>query len=154
MRQSCGVLPSVTILAPVPVPYREPLFRALAERARVDPHVIYLSAGQSGWDQPPEWFSSAEGYSSEVLGSWQRSRTGRAPVTFARGLGRALSAARPDCVVSWEYGPATLRALAWSRRRRVPVVIFSELTPWSDSALSRAQRTVHGVLAPRAAGFI
>ncbi len=146
--------PSVTILAPVPVPYREPLFRALARRGALDSHVIYLSAGQSGWDQPPEWFSSAEGYSSEVLGSWQRSRAGRSPVTFARGVGRALSRARPDCVVSWEFGPATLRALAWGRRRRVPVVIFSELTPWSDPALSRLQRVTHRVLAPRAAGFI
>ena len=146
--------PSVTILAPVPVPYREPLFRALAQRGRVDPHVIYLSAGQSGWDQAPEWFPSAEGYSSEVLGSWQRSRPGRSPVTFARGVGRALSAARPDCVVSWEFGPATLRALAWGRRRRVPVVIFSELTPWSEGALSRVQRVTHRALAPRAAGFV
>ena len=34
--------PRVAILPPVPVPYREPLFRSLAERGRVDPHVIYL----------------------------------------------------------------------------------------------------------------
>ncbi|HET8819914.1 MAG TPA: glycosyltransferase family 4 protein [Thermoleophilaceae bacterium] len=138
----------------MPVPYREPLFRALAERGRIAPHVVYLAGGQAGWDQPPEWFSSAEGYSSEVLEAWQRRRPGRAPVTFARGLGRALSAAEPDCVVSWEFGPATLRALAWARRRGVPVAIFSELTPWSDSALSRLQRLTHRVLAPRASGFI
>jgi glycosyltransferase involved in cell wall biosynthesis len=145
---------SVTILAPVPVPYREPLFRALAERGRIAPHVVYLSGGQAGWDQPPEWFSSAEGYSSEVLEAWQRRRQGRSPVTFARGVGRALSAAEPDCVVTWEFGPATLHALAWGRRRRVPVVIFSELTQWSDAALSRLQRLTHRTLAPRVAGFI
>jgi len=56
--------------------------------------------------------------------------------------------------VAWEYGPATLRALAWARRRRVPALVFSELTPWSDAALSRLQRRVHRVLAPRVAGFI
>ena len=142
------------ILSPVPVPYREPLFRALAERGLVTPHVVYLSAGQAGWDQPAEWFASAEGYSSEVLSAWQRSRPGRSPVTFARGVARALSAADPDCVVSWEFGPATLRALGWARRRRVPVVIFSELTPWSDAGLSRLQRATHRLLAPRAAGFV
>ena len=146
--------PSVTILAPAPVPYREPLFRALAERGQIAPHVVYLAGGQRGWDQPPEWFSSAEGYSSEVLEAWQRRRPGRSPVTFARGVGRALSAAKPDCVVTWEFGPATLRALAWARRRRVPVVVFSELTPWSHSALSRLQRLTHRALAPRAAGFV
>ena len=31
--------------------------------------------------------------------------------------------------MSWEYGPATLRAMSWTRRRRVPVLVFSELTP-------------------------
>jgi glycosyltransferase involved in cell wall biosynthesis len=120
----------------------------------VDPHVIYLSAAQPGWDQPPGWFPSSHDYSSEVLPAWQRSRPGRSPVTLSRGQAGALSAARPDCVVSWEYGPSTVRALAWARRRRVPVLVFSELTPWSDAALSRLQRRVHRLLAPRVAGFI
>jgi glycosyltransferase involved in cell wall biosynthesis len=148
------VPPRVAIVAPVPVPYREPLFRSLAQRGRVDPHVIYLSASQPGWDQPSSWFPSSHDYSSEVLDARQRRRAGRSPITLPRGLGRALGAARPECVVSWEYGPATMRALAWARPRRVPLVIFSELTPWSEPALSPLQRRVHRLLAPRAAGFI
>jgi glycosyltransferase involved in cell wall biosynthesis len=148
------VPPRVAILPPVPVPYREPLFRALAGRGRVTPHVVYLAASQPGWDQPSGWFSEAEGYGSEILSAWQRSRVGRSPITFPRGIGRALSRASADCIVSWEFGPATLRALAWARRRRVPVIVFSELTPWSDAALSAAQLRVHRLLAPRVAGFI
>jgi glycosyltransferase involved in cell wall biosynthesis len=148
------VPPRVAILAPVPVPYREPLFRGLSQRERVNPHVIYLSARQPGWDQPPSWFPESHEYSSEALGAWQHTRAGRSPVTLARGIGRALGAARPDCVVSWEYGPATMRALAWTRRRGVPLLIFSELTPWSAPALSPLQRRVHRLLAPRAGGFI
>jgi glycosyltransferase involved in cell wall biosynthesis len=154
MRQSFAVPPRVAILPPVPVPYREPLFRALSERGRVVPHVSYLAGRQRGWDQAREWFSSSEGYSSEVLSAWHWRRRGRAPVTVARGIGSALSRAAPDCVVSWEYGPATVRALAWARRRRVPVVIFSELTPWSEHELPGAQRRLHRVLAGRAAGFV
>ena len=146
--------PRAAILPPAPVPYREPLFRALAERGTLEPHVIYGSRSQPGWDQPSDWFAEAVGYSSEVLPSWQRARAGRSPVTIPRGLGRALGRARPDCVVSWEYGPATLRALAWGRRRGVPVVVFSELTPWSDAELSALQRRVHRLVVPRAAGFV
>ena len=136
------------------MPYREPLFRALAERGRVDPHVIYLSASQPGWDQPAGWFPASHDYPSELLPAWQRTRRGRSPVTLPLGVARTLSAARPDCVVSWEYGPATMRALAWARRRRVPLLVFSELTPWSDASLSPLQRRVHRLLAPRADGFI
>ncbi len=146
--------PRVALLPPVPVPYRDPLFRALAGRGHVIPHVVYLAASQPGWDQPGSWFSEASGYGSEILRSWQRVRPGRTPITVARGIGRALSRARPDCVVSWEYGPATLRAWAWTRRHRVPLVLFSELTPWSDEGLSPLQLRVHRALAPRADGFV
>ncbi len=146
--------PRVAILPPVPVPYREPLFRALADRGRVIPHVVYLAGTQPAWDQPAAWFSEAKGYGSEILSGWQRGRAGRSPITFPRGLGEALSRARADCVVSWEYGPATLRALAWGRRRAVPVVLFTELTRWSDAGLSALQLRVHRLVAPRAAGFI
>ena len=154
MRQSCGVAPRVAIVPPVPVPYREPLFRALAERGRIEPHVVYLAAAQPGWDQPASWFAARDGYPSEVLSAWQRVRRGRSPITVPRGLARALDRAAPDCVVSWEYGPATWRALAWSRRHRKPLVIFSELTRWSDAALSSGQLRLHRLIAPRAAGFV
>ena len=146
--------PRVAILPPVPVPYREPLFRALAARGRVDPRVIYLSASQPGWDQPSSWFPGSHDYSSEALPAWQRGRAGRTPLMVARGIGKALTAARPECVVSWEYGPATMRALVWARRHGVPLLVFSELTPWSDPALSALQRRVHRLLAPRVDGFI
>ena len=116
--------------------------------------MIYLSANQPGWDQPSSWFPGSHDYSSEVLPAWQRRRAGRTPVMLALGIGGALTQARPDCVVSWEYGPATMRALAWTRRQRVPLLVFSELTPWSDRALSALQRRVHRMLAPRMDGFI
>jgi glycosyltransferase involved in cell wall biosynthesis len=142
------------IVSPVPVPYREPLFERLAERGRVTPRVIYLAGGQPGWDQPPGWFAARGGYEREVLSSWQRRRAGRTPLMLARGLGGALRRARPEVVVSPEYGPATLRALAWCRRSRTPQLIMSELTPWSDSMLSPLQLRVHRLVAPRVDGFV
>jgi glycosyltransferase involved in cell wall biosynthesis len=148
------VAPRVAILPPVPVPYREPLFAALAQRGRIEPRLIYLSGVQPGWDQRPDWFAARRGYESEVLRSWQRARPGRTPLVVPRGLRAALRRADPGCVVSWEFGPATWRALAWCRARRRPLVIFSELTPWSDPELSPLQRRIHALLAPRVAGFV
>ena len=144
----------VAILPPVPVPYREPLYRALAARGRVAPRVIYLSGAQPGWDQRPEWFAGRGGYPSEVLNAWQRHRPGRTPLMLPRGIGGALARAEPVCVISWEYGPATWRALAWCRRRRRPLVVFSELTKWSDPELSPLQRRIHRALAPHVSGFV
>jgi glycosyltransferase involved in cell wall biosynthesis len=142
------------ILPPVPVPYREPLFRRLAERGCITPRVIYLAAGQPGWDMHPQWFAAGGGYEREVLSAWQRPRPGRTPLMLARGLGDALQRFGPEVVVSSEYGPATWRARAWCRRRGAAQVVMSELTPWSDPMLTPLQRRVHRLLAPRMDGFV
>ena len=123
------------ILAPVPVPYREPLFERLSARDRIAPRVIYSARGQPGWDQRQDWFTAPGGYDSEVLRSFQRRRAGRTPVMLARGLGAALRRADPEVVVSSEFGPATWRSLAWARARGRPLVVMSELTPWSLSLI-------------------
>lgn len=146
--------PRCAIVAPVPAPYREPLYARLAERGRIAARVIYLAEAQPGWDQPADWFGARGGYDSEVLRSWQRRRAGRTPLMLTRGLGAALRRADPEVVVSSEYGPATWRALRWSRRRGRRLVIMSELTPWSDPMLSGLQLRVHRLLAPRVDGFV
>ena len=148
MSVRCAIVP------PVPVPYREPLFARLAQRGRIHPQVIYLSGRQPAWDMRPEWFSTMSSYPHEILQARQRARPGRTPLVVPSGLGAALVRSQSGCVVSWEYGPATWRALAWCRRRGLPLVVFSELTPWSDRELSSAQLRVHRALAPRLDGFI
>jgi glycosyltransferase involved in cell wall biosynthesis len=148
------VAPRCAIIAPVPVPYRNPLYERLAARGRIAPRVIYLATAQPGWDQQADWFGTAGGYDSETLRSFQTRRPGRTPLMLARGLGTALDRADPQVVVSSEYGPATWLALRWCRRHGRRLVIMSELTPWSDPMLSGLQRRIHRALAPRVDGFV
>lgn len=145
---------SCAILAPVPVPYREPLFSRLAQRGQVAPRVIYLAGVQPGWDMRADWFGARGEYPHETLRAWQRRRAGRSPIVVARGLERALTRSGAECVVSSEFGPSTWRALAWCRARGRPLVVLSELTPWSDPELSPLQRRIHRALAPRVDGFV
>jgi glycosyltransferase involved in cell wall biosynthesis len=142
------------IVPPTPVPYREPLFRALAERRELEICVIYQSAGQPSWDVAPDWFPTEHAYPAVHLRSRQRRRAGRTPVVLSRGLERALRAFDPDCVVVSEYGPASLRVLAWCRRHRRAYVIFSECTPQINSMLPRWQLALHRRLARHADGMI
>ena len=148
MALRCAIVP------PTPVPYREPLFRSLHKRDELDIRVIYQSAGQPGWDVPPEWFPQEHPYPAVHLRSWQRRRAGRTPLLWPRGLERALRSADPDCVVVSEYGPASLRALNWCRRRRRAYVIFTECTPGIDSMLPPWQLGLHRRLAGQADGLI
>jgi glycosyltransferase involved in cell wall biosynthesis len=144
----CAVVP------PAPVPYREPLFRDLAERSTLTLRVIYQTAASAGWNQASTWFPDQHQYDSVHLRAVQRGRPGRTPLVWPRGLERALRGFGPEVVVVWEYGPAALRAWAWCRRRKIPLVIFSELTRWAADELPRAQLRLHRWLAGRAQGFI
>jgi glycosyltransferase involved in cell wall biosynthesis len=142
------------IIPPAPVPYREPLFRALSEHPELEICVIYQSSGQPSWDVPREWFPSEHPYPAVHLGAWQRRRSGRTPVLWPRGLERALRHADPDCVVVSEYGAASLRALSWCRRHRRAYVIFTECTAAIDSMLPGWQLALHRRLARQADGVI
>jgi glycosyltransferase involved in cell wall biosynthesis len=142
------------IVPPTPVPYREPLFRALHERPELDICVIYQSPGQPSWDVSADWFPTEHPYPALHLGAWQRRRAGRTPVQWPRGLERALRSADPECVVVWEYGAASLRALAWCRRHRRAYVIFTECTPQIDSMLPGWQLALHRRLAREADAVI
>jgi glycosyltransferase involved in cell wall biosynthesis len=136
------------ILPPTPTPYREPLFRQLAERFEIA--VIYQSAREPGWDVPGEWFPAEHPYPARHLRSWQRRRPGRTPIVWPRGLERALADADPDCVIVWEYGPASLRALRWCRRGKRGFVVFTECTPQIDRLLPPPQLRLHRWLAKHA----
>ncbi|HEY8769509.1 MAG TPA: glycosyltransferase, partial [Thermoleophilaceae bacterium] len=147
-------MPRCAILPPVPVPYREPLFARLAAREKLAIEVIYQAGKGAGWDQRADWFPENHAYPASSLRAWQRTRPGRSPIAVPRGLGRALRRFDPACVVSWEYGPTTMRALGWCMPRRRPLVVFSELTPHSDAELSPARLRLHRVLGRRVAGFV
>ena len=142
------------IVPPTPVPYREPLFRALHERDDLDIRVIYQSAGQPSWDVPSDWFPREHAYPAVHLRSRQRRRAGRTPMLWSRGLEHALRTADPDCVVVSEYGPASLRAFNWCRRHQRAYVIFTECTPGIDPLLPRWQLGLHRWLGGRADGLI
>jgi glycosyltransferase involved in cell wall biosynthesis len=69
-------------------------------------------------------------------------------------VGGALSTFGARAVVCSEFGPATLRALAWCRRNGRRLVILTEVTRDVEATLPRPQRALHRWLAGRADGFV
>jgi glycosyltransferase involved in cell wall biosynthesis len=142
------------IVPPVPVPYREPLFQRLSERPELVIRVIYQASFQRSWDQDAGWFPADHGYEAVHLRPLHIARSGRSPITWPRGLEHALSRFAPDVVVVSEFGPASLRALAWCRARGRALVLLSEVTRDAQRTLSTPQRSLQGLLARRVDGLI
>lgn len=121
----------VALLTNILTPYRLPVYRALARTPGWELRIL-LSA-ESEFDR--DWCAEAGDLDVEVVRGVslrRRLRTrGRAPAEqlvtrhLPFGLPAALRRFRPDVVVSAELGARTALALAWSRARRVPLVIWT-----------------------------
>jgi 1,2-diacylglycerol 3-alpha-glucosyltransferase len=106
-------------------PYRIPLFNVLAEHPEVDLHVIFLAETDPSMRQ---WkvYKDEIRFSYEVLPHWRR-RVAGYNLLLNRGVASALERARPDLIVCGGYGYlASWSVLAWARRHRRPVLLWSE----------------------------
>jgi glycosyltransferase involved in cell wall biosynthesis len=91
----------------------------------VDLHVIFLAETDPSTRR---WkvYADEIRFSYEVLPHWRR-RVGGYNLLLNRGVAAALEKARPDAIVCGGYGYlASWRVLAWARRRRVSVFLWSE----------------------------
>lgn len=115
----------VVLVTEIISPYRIPLFNALARQIGIDLRVIFLSETDPSLRQ---WqiYKDEIRFSYEVLPSWRR-RIGRYNLLINRGMLRALSTAAPEVVVCGGYSyVASWQSLWWSRRHKVPFLLWSE----------------------------
>jgi 1,2-diacylglycerol 3-alpha-glucosyltransferase len=123
------------ILTEIIAPYRIPVFNALARRAGLDLHVIFLAETD---ERLRQWrvYKNEICFSHQILPSW-RWRAGRGSFLINRGLWSALNDANPRVIICGGYNyAASWEALLWARRHRVPFVLWSE----SNSHDARAGR--------------
>ena len=132
----------LVILTEIIAPYRIPVFNALAARAEVDLHVIFLAETDPGLRQW-EVYRDEIRFSHQVLKSYRR-RVGRFNVLLTRGVSAALRARNPEVILSGGYNyPAMWQAQLWARRRGIPFLL------WSESNTLDARRKFCGVEAAK-----
>jgi glycosyltransferase involved in cell wall biosynthesis len=115
----------LVLVTEIIAPYRIPVFNALARRAEIDLHVIFLSETDSSLRQ---WrvYSDEIRFSYEVLPSW-RWRAGKNNFLINRGLWSALDRRKPEVIICGGYNYlASWQTLLWARRNRVKFVLWSE----------------------------
>jgi glycosyltransferase involved in cell wall biosynthesis len=115
----------VVILTEIISPYRIPVFNALARTPGIDLHVIFLAETDATlwqWKIPKEDIQ----FSYEVLAHWRRRIRGY-NVLLNRGVIAALAKAHPNVMVLGGYSYLAMwQAQRWARRRKIPVLLWSE----------------------------
>ena len=121
----------LVILTEIIAPYRIPVFNALAARAEIDLHIIFLSRTDASTRQ---WriYENEIRFSYEVLPCWRR-RIGKYNLLLNANVNSALDTAAPEVVVCGGYNYfAAWQAMNWAKRNGVPFLLWSESTA-SDS---------------------
>lgn len=113
------------ILTEIIAPYRIPVFNALAGRAELDLHVMFLAETDPALRQ---WrvYRDEIRFSHQVLPSW-RWRPGKNSFLINRGLWSALNRVGPQVIICGGYNyEAYWEALLWARRHGVRFLLWSE----------------------------
>jgi glycosyltransferase involved in cell wall biosynthesis len=127
----------LVLLTEIIAPYRISVFNALALKAGLDLHVIFLAETDETLRQ---WrvYKDEIRFSYEVLRSW-RCRVGKRSLLITRGLRAALGRSSPQVIICGGYAdPAAWQTLLWARRNETEFVLWSE----SNRSDARAKRSV------------
>ena len=145
----------VAVVSPEPTPYRAPLFDRVAARPELELTVVYAAQTVAArtWRVVPQHHSVFLG-GLRVPGA---RRILRHDYPITPGVWRALTAARPACVVVSGWSTfAAQAAIVWSRLRGVPFLLIVESHDIDPRRTWR--RAVKGAVVPpivrRAAGAL
>jgi glycosyltransferase involved in cell wall biosynthesis len=139
--------PKLVILNNEVMPYRIPLFRALARRGHLAPTLIY--SGERSWER--RWALEAYklDYPHLILSGWAVKLPKPRAVFYDGewrtiwinpGLWAALWRIQPQAIIAYEYSLAALTALFYAKVRACAYLTWSEMTPHTSRHLSLGQK--------------
>lgn len=120
----------VTIVCNQILPYRTPVFDALAQAPGIDLEVVYLSRRERN----RQWEVAPPAHRHVLLNSWSAYVEARDwPVHLTRGLGEALEKHNPGVVVTMGYdSPAFWQAARWAEKHGRARVLYMGSTAFSS----------------------
>jgi len=125
------VRPRVAIISEIISPYRLPVFNSLAANANLDLHIVFLSETDPSLR---EWriYRDEIRFRYDVLPNWRRRIAGY-NVLINWDLYQHLDRISPDIVLCGGYSyMASWQAARWCGQHGVPLVLWSESTPYDN----------------------
>jgi glycosyltransferase involved in cell wall biosynthesis len=139
------------------LPYRIPLFAALARLPDLEVHVVYCSRRDRDreWDLDDRQLTFPHSVLPGVAmrlpkKNYQEWRT----IWINPTLFFHLRSLRPDVVVGYEYSVPSLTSLFYAGRSGCPYVVWTEGTPHSERDLTWGQRSTRRLIIPRARAYV
>lgn len=140
-------------------PYRRPVFEMLAAKGDIEVVAILNTLAEEGrnWEGP----GTMSGVEVRLTRSKsrrvyqlrehrvKRERTLHLPLELMKDLDDV----RPDVILSGEFGMRSTVAARYARKRGVPLILWSEETPFAAQGIGWGQRAIRRLLFRRADAF-
>ncbi len=149
--------PRLVILNNEILPYRIPLFRALAVDSPFDLHVLYCA--RRAWDRQWNLKGEALAFEHTVLPGFslrlRKPKYGERRTIFINPtLFMQLARLRPQVIIGYEYSAPALTAMTYARVRGARYLVWTEGTAHSERHLTRGQKTTRRLIIPRAQAYL
>ncbi len=139
------------------LPYRIPLFRALAHDSSFDLHVLYCA--RRAWDR--HWNLKGEALAFEHTVMPGFSLRLRKPeydewrtIFINPTLLMHLARLRPQVIIGYEYSAPALTAMLYARLSGAGYIVWTEGTPHSERHLTPGQRFTRRLIIHRAQAYL
>lgn len=140
----------VVMLTNIPVPYRNPVYAALAQDPSLDFHVLFCA----GSEPDRNWHRAPLPFPHTFLAERFFTFAGRF-IHANPGVWKALRTLRPDVVITTGYNPSHLTAFAYARRHGCAHVVMTDGTLRSEgSSLTAVHRWVRRIVMGGSQAFI
>lgn len=145
----------VVIITNIPSPYRVDFFHYLQEHVKqYEFHIVYSSAQNTS----RQWHADKDRIkNSTFLKSYNikiKKRYDEHDIYIPHGVGKVLSALKPDVVVAMEYNPTILMAMHWCRKHKVKYISWTDGTAYSERNIGKIQKLSRKYIFQRADAFI
>jgi glycosyltransferase involved in cell wall biosynthesis len=149
--------PLVVVLNNDILPYRIPLFRALAASNEFRFHFLFTT--ERAWDRAWKVDRDALGFDHTVLPGFsirlRKPDYGEWRIVYINPtLPLVLARLQPDVVVGYEYSAPAMGALLYARARRAAYVEWTDCTSHVERNLTRGQRWTRRWIIPRSQAYL
>ena len=137
----------IALVTNIPAPYRVDLFYYMQTQIKIHEfHVIYTSENEDNrsWKIKKEKMLNTHILQSKVI-KIHGDMDGRY-VHIPEKIGNILSEINPDVVIAWEYNPAALQSLFWSKVHHKKFIHLTDGTLFSERNIGKIQKVSRKII--------
>lgn len=137
----------VALITNIPAPYRVDLFYYMQTHLKdYEIHVIYTNNNEENrsWGMPKEKMLNAHVLHSKVLKL--NGMIDKRYVHIPANIGSVLNGIDPQVLVVWEYNPAALQALVWSKIHKKKFIHLTDGTLFSERNIGKVQKICRKII--------